>query len=301
MKFVAAVALPILLAGCLSSTAPPETVPVERRSVTLNGTARSFLLLTEGLTPTQSRPLLLMYHGAGGSAEEILNGTSLGLRARAQGMIVASLDAIPGYGARWATNPVDLAIADDVAFTRAVVTDIEAAGFTIDRAKIYAVGFSRGGDFVFQLACRANDLVRGVASVAATMLNTSREWCDVTDFSTHRPGIAVVLGSHDPLMPWDGGLTNRMGAMETTNYWSGRLGCATTPPADSPVAGSGSVAITRYVYDACPGTDLRLYRLEPFGHAWPAYPLPIEDALLSWFTALPAPAAPAAVVRPPSP
>jgi polyhydroxybutyrate depolymerase len=301
VRNVATLILSALLAGCLGSTPTTPKVSVDLRSVTVNGTARSYLLLTEGLEPAQSRPLLLLYHGAGGNAQELLNGTGIALRARAAGMIVASLEAIPGYGGRWATNPVDLPVADDVQFTRIVVSDVEAAGFTVDRSRVYAVGFSRGGDFVFQLACRANDLVRGVASVAATMLYTSREWCDTADFSTRQPGVAVVLGSVDPLMPWAGGLANRMGAMETTNYWAERLGCATTPPVEGPQGSFASVAITRYLHETCGNGDVRLYRLDPFGHEWPAYPLPTEDTLLDWFTSLPPQPTAAAALKRPSP
>jgi polyhydroxybutyrate depolymerase len=279
-----ALPLTVLLASCLGST-DPERIAVDQRGVTVGGAQRSYLLLTEGLAVGQTRPLLLMYHGSGGSAQEFMNGSGIAARARAAGMLVASLDAIPGYGGRWATNPVDLPVADDVAFTRAVVNDIEGAGFSVDRTRVFAVGFSRGGDFVFQLACRAPDLVRGVASVAATMLYTSKEWCDVADFSAKRPGIAVVLGSADPLMPWNGGLANRMGAMETTNYWAARYGCASGGPAEIPEL-SGSPAISRFQYEGCGPTDLRLYRVAPFGHAWPGHPLPTEDALLTWFASL---------------
>jgi polyhydroxybutyrate depolymerase len=299
VKSLPALVLSALALGCVGSTSPAR-IEVEQRQVTVNGVVRSFLLLTDGLTPGQPRPLLLIYHGSGGSAEEIMNGTGIALKARDAGMIVASLDAVPGYGQRWATNPVDLPVADDVAFTRAAVDDIGTTTFVVDRSKIYAVGFSRGGDFVFQLACRANDLVRGVAAVGSTMLYTSREWCDAADFSTRRPGIVMALGSNDPLMPWAGGLSNRMGALETTNYWSGRFGCTTDTPAETHEGVRGSISISRFQYASCGNTDLRLYRLAPMAHTWPGDPLPMESMLLSWFSSLPAQPA-ARAVRSPSP
>jgi polyhydroxybutyrate depolymerase len=232
-----------------------------------------------------ARPLLLVYHGAGGSALDLMNGTRLAIEGHQAGMVVVFLEAVDGYGARWATNPVDLAVVDDLQFTREVVDEIDEE-FPIDRKRVFAVGYSRGGDLVFQLACRAPDFLRGGAAVAATMLNSNRAWCDETASSTVQPAIAMVLGSQDPLMPWDGGLAIRMGALETSSYWGQRNGCRTSAATSLTLPAYQGYRLSRYTIDPCTRADVHLYRIEPVGHSWPNTAFDLDGTLVRWFSSL---------------
>jgi len=271
--------------GCLPTAPADPSLELQARTVMVGDRPRGYYVATpRGGDATARRPLLLLYHGAGGTARDMLFDNGLAMAAVDAGFVVAALEAVPGYGGRWATNPVDLAVADDVAFTRQVVADVGTA-MRVDPDAVFAVGYSRGGDFVYQLACRAPELVRGVAAVAATTLYTTREWCSA-DTASIAPAMLVVLGTVDPLMPWSGGLPNRMGALETTDYWASHYACNPRPPEQQPVPARQGYAVTRYVYPRCARGSVTLYGADPLRHVWPAAAFDVDGMLVSTFVEL---------------
>ncbi|MEO7520678.1 MAG: PHB depolymerase family esterase [Gemmatimonas sp.] len=239
-----------------------DTQPLSQRQVLrIGGFDRTYYVVPPtSATGNPHRPLLLVYHGGGGSATDLLAGTRLAFEGNRAGMVVAFLEAAEGYGARWATSPSDLAVVDDLQFSRAVVDDI-AANFPIDRKRVFAAGFSRGGDLVAQIACRAPDMLRAAAAVASTMPVTSRGWCDTTAQSSVQSSIALVIGSQDPLMPWDGGVTGRMAALETATFWGERNGCRNAVPAPQSFPAYSGFRSSRYTLDACTLAEVQLYRV----------------------------------------
>ncbi len=90
--------------------------------------------------------------------------------------------------------------ADDVAFVRAAIEDIERA-HDVDPRRIYAAGISNGGFFSNKLACDLSDKIAAIASVAATMPEKL-----VAECKPSRPvPVMYMQGSKDPLVPIDGG------------------------------------------------------------------------------------------------
>lgn len=279
--------------ACGEATAPDPAVRLEERSLHLDGFTRSYRFIRPVASGDQPRPLLLLYHGSGGDARELVEITALASTALEAGMIVAALEAVPGYGGRWATNPVDLEIVDDLTFTRAVV-DALAEELPLDRTRVFAVGYSRGGEFVYQLACRAPELVRGVAAVSATLLRSNLEWCEETASEPPSVSVTMVLGSADSIIPWEGG-PKRMGALETMAYWRERSGC---PPSGVeslyPARSRWEVSLTSFA--PCAHGDVRLFRVVPLTHLWPGVAFDVESAIIGGFMA--APAGSANVLRP---
>ena len=70
----------------------------------------------------------------------------------------------------------------------------------VDPSRIYAMGYSNGGGFVYDLACRLNDKVTGVGAVARTMYAESYANCDVN----HPTPIVTILGTNDFISSYDG-------------------------------------------------------------------------------------------------
>lgn len=271
-------------AGCLSTTAPKFVEP-ERHTLTVAGHQRTYVVAPDVGTQPAKRPLLLVYHGAGGTADGILLGTNLGGAGVKAGMIVVALDAVAGSAGRWATNPADLAVVDDVEFSRQVVADV-AKKFPVDTTQVYAVGYSRGGDFVYQLACRAPKFARAVAAVSATTLYTSQEWCEASANQAVHPQLTIVLGTQDPIMPWDGGLPNRMGGPQTAAYWAARYNCGTQAPTQTPVAARAGYQVTALRYGPCARGAVTLYRVEPLAHDWASLAFDVESTLVNEFRAI---------------
>ena len=126
---------------------------------------------------------------------------------------------------------------DDVAFTAAVVEALVAEQL-VDPARVFALGFSNGGQMVIRLVHEAPGLLAGAAVVAATQPVPE-------DFALPLPPapavplpVLLVHGTRDPIVPFDGGPTSLWGfrprgrglsAPETAAYFARRNG-VTTPP-----------------------------------------------------------------------
>jgi polyhydroxybutyrate depolymerase len=278
----------VFASGCLDGLEPPPVRPAtELRVLKIGDHDRQFYLSKGSATTTTApRPLLIVYHGAGDAAYNLYSNTGLAAAGVNAGMVVAFPDAVEGYNARWATNPVDLQIVDDLDFSRKMVDRIteEAA---IDRTRIFAVGYSRGGDLVYQIACRAPEFLRAAAPMASTTLNSNLDWCEETKSNALQPALAVILGSVDPLMPWDGGLEHRMGALATASLFAARNGCRTGAPSEQPVPAYSGYVVKRFVHDPCVKGDVHLYRIESLGHSWPANAFDMDKLLMQWFLAQP--------------
>jgi polyhydroxybutyrate depolymerase len=139
---------------------PPPTPPkvdVTNETITVNGVERTYVLVSPKTPDSVTRPLVLAFHGDGGDGP--------GMRAAYPIETVSSDAAIVAYpsgkkGFGWdlfspnSYNP-------DIAFVTALINSLKSR-FTIDASRIFAVGFSSGGFFINQIACRMPGLLRGI-------------------------------------------------------------------------------------------------------------------------------------------
>src|SRR5207245_1310631 len=109
-------------------------------------------------------PVVLMIHGAGGTARWTLAETGWGAKADQEGFLAVFPQGTPPdprRPAHFRTNPQlwndgparDIAgrqETDDVGFIRALLTDL-AARFAVDEHRVYVTGFSNGAAMTFRL------------------------------------------------------------------------------------------------------------------------------------------------------
>jgi polyhydroxybutyrate depolymerase len=161
---------------------------------------------------------------------------------------------------------------DDVAFARAVIDQV-AERAPLDRARVFAAGFSMGGSMAFALGCLASDAIAGIAVVGMLEAREQEEVC--------RPARAVPLilfvGTADPVTPWGGRTTDDgfhiLGAEATARAWVRRAECAAEPAVDTiPAQDRSGQLIRRYAWRGCTApAGVTLYRLEGGNHTWPFY------------------------------
>jgi polyhydroxybutyrate depolymerase len=96
-------------------------------------------------------PLVLYLHGYGQSSGDIVGDADLVAAVTSLGALLVVPD---GLNRGWSHVGAPRRDRDDLGFLHAVVADAEAR-FPIDRAKVYATGFSIGGSMVWDLACHA--------------------------------------------------------------------------------------------------------------------------------------------------
>lgn len=285
-RAIVLVTLACAASGCLDdfSTEPPATPGVER-TLTVDERARRFRLIgAHGAAPAAGYPLLLVFHGGGGSAEEHISYTDFPGVGSNAGMIVAYMDAAEGTNGRWITHPDDLDLFDDLNYARAVIDAIDNE-LNVDRQRVFAAGFSRGGDFVAQVACRDPQLLRGIIAIASTTSKIIDVWCSETAQSATKPAVTIALGSQDPLMPFAESSTSRMSAPESAHYWAMRNNCELDPPLSSIPAKPG-YRVERWIYTTCTIAPVQLYRIEPLGHLWPSAGFNFEQLMVQWMLRL---------------
>ncbi len=112
---------------------------------------------------------------------------------------------------------------DDVGFTEALIDTISFE-YNIDLSMVYSTGFSNGGYFSFHLACKLNDKIAAIASVAATMTPSTFGNCT----PQHPTPILQIHGTKDPLVPYSGSITSKS-VDEVLNFWINYNNCNPIP------------------------------------------------------------------------
>ncbi len=156
----ASVSIPAAEARTSSCAIAPTGKP---SAVTVPGTGRSLILyLPAGLAPGKPAPLILLFHGSGGSARAVLDKSRLAETADRNGFIIAAADGgiavktgfvwnIPGVPAVGGRMPI-ASDADDVGFVGQAI-DWLIAQRCVDRSRVYATGISGGGRMTSWLGC----------------------------------------------------------------------------------------------------------------------------------------------------
>jgi polyhydroxybutyrate depolymerase len=235
------------------SYAKSDKMRAEPRTVTVGSRARSVFAVEPATAPQKRLPVILVLHGDGGDALGMHADLPLE-RASGDGAYLLYLDYLsPSDGWDLETTENNR----DVAFARAAVDDL-AARASIDRERIYAAGYSRGGFFANLIACQSPGFLRAIASYAGGAPYNQREkW---PNGFTKCPGqkATPLLAIHGTK---DRGVTIDSGRFSAT-YWSYVAGCS-----------ASEVETTGYTecnaYRGCPAGSAVVFCEVPDGIHWP--------------------------------
>jgi polyhydroxybutyrate depolymerase len=153
-------------AGCTATTIQKGR-PLQR-TISVNGVERSYLLdVPNTVLAQRPAPLLLDFHGFQHSGAGVWRVSGFKDLAARDGFITVYPDGLPVQllgtsGAGW--EMFEVPNNRDLAFTRALLDQLEQT-YCVDRARIYATGFSNGGFFSDILACTMADRFAAVAPV----------------------------------------------------------------------------------------------------------------------------------------
>ena len=255
-------------AGCT-----PTPVAGEMHELTSGGRTRSYRLHVPTGTAAGTRlPLVFDLHGSGGNAAGHAKSTAFEALAAREGFAVASLQAedsrwnVPAIGAR----------ADDVQYVSDVIDHI-AARHCIDRARVYATGFSGGGRMSSLLGCRLNHRIAAIAPIGGL------RWTGPC------PGRAVpvlsIHGTADLTNPYEGrgdrGAEWVESVPEALAGWASHNRCQPKLVQEDP---PGPAYTVRYA--GCDsGAEGRLLRIDGLGHVWPRAEIDATAAIWQFFKA----------------
>lgn len=181
-------------AGCSASAI--ETGRDLQHTIDVDGVTRSYILdVPERVQPKTPAPLLFDFHGFSHSAAGVWAVSKFRDLATDDGFITVYPDGLPVHllgreGAGWeifAASPNR-----DIAFTTRLLDHLERT-YCIDRARIFATGFSNGAFFSNLLACTMADRFAAVGPVSGGRITVP---CDPPR------GVPVIIhhGRHDDLV-----------------------------------------------------------------------------------------------------
>lgn len=262
--------------GSMGAPAADASAEVLTRTITIGQTQRSYILFLPD-SPTAlgtGFPLVVVLHGGGGTAEQMMRFSRFNESGERERAVVAYPQGIArswndGRSFRGRDTGVD-----DVGFIRAMVADIGANVTPLDRRRIYAAGISNGGFMSYRLACEAADLFAAVAPVAATMPAELGPRCK----PSAPISVLAINGTADPLVPYGGGDVRVMfrtrgeiwSTDQTIAFWSKHNHCKgdvvvrTLPDRDT----TDQSTVRQLDVHGCTA-PVRLLRVEGGGHTWP--------------------------------
>lgn len=229
-------------------------------------TERSFRVhVPPGYVHGRPTPLVLMFHGGGGSADQFQNRSArMDAVADREGFITVYPEGT-GVLATWnggiccgraAQDDID-----DVAFVDALLDHLESA-LCVDRTRVFASGMSNGAILSHRLACELSERISAIAPVAGTI--------GVANCAPTRDvPVMQIHGSEDGHVPWEGGVgcgptaTSFVSVPESMEGWRTRNGCDATSRATF-TQGNGSCA----AYEGC-SAAVELCTINGAGHSWP--------------------------------
>ncbi|MFF4054095.1 alpha/beta hydrolase family esterase [Streptomyces chartreusis] len=254
-------------------------------SIEVDGRPRTYTVVGQA-DGKPSRALVMIFHGSSQSGQKHrkFTGTAYDNLAKTGEAVVVYLD---GHKGNWndarrnSSFPARTDNIDDIAFTRAAIEKL-AASHRIDTDRVFAVGYSNGGQMVMRLMHEAPELIAGAAVIAAT-LPAPENFLAANVSPTPMP-VALIHGTKDRIVPYAGGEMGwwtrklfkvggrSLSALQTAAYFAEHNGITDEPVRSmlaqkSASTGGTSVELTTYQQQDRP--PVVLYTVHGGGHTIP--------------------------------
>ncbi|KAK9685318.1 hypothetical protein K7432_015534 [Basidiobolus ranarum] len=214
--------------------------------------------------PYKKWPLIIDFHGNGGTPEQQYNNSMYYAYAAGQKYIVVYP---AGVSKHWQGPSYAVPGVDDLQFTTDLL-EVIRNNYCIDSNHIYASGKSNGGGFVDTLACSDNgdEFAAFAMAAAALYTDTSRAGCNKS-----RP-ILEAHGLADRTIPYKGTSDGNGGPLPSIlawlDWWAERDGCPQGNAQKTTVAKTGY----NIIWYTCNGISqvVKHYQVPGLGHCWPS-------------------------------
>lgn len=256
----------------------PRTPQIISDTLVSGDSTRTYLLyVPAAYDGSEEWPLVINYHGFTNSSDFQMALTEMNavadtgqfLVAYPQGLLVSNPftgQIAPGWNLGG-----DLSPNDDITFTSDLIDQI-AAQYAVDPARVYATGWSMGGNMSYDVTFYLSDRIAGFAPVGGQMTEAQ-----IDTLTADRPiPMLQMHGTADPIVPFNGavfpdGTDSFDLATRTAMYWAEMNGCSTmadtTQFAD--VDTTDQSTVTLYSYGDCEaGTEVLFYEITGGGHTW---------------------------------
>ncbi|MHA7128140.1 CE1 family esterase [Algoriphagus namhaensis] len=266
----------VLSAACSNGDSPSPLPPTLEEafyaSMEFGGAERTYFVdLPADYSPAEAYPVIFLMHGGGRLGYEgVREQSQLAELGDREGFIIVYPEGIRTFGFRTfnAGNCCPSATTlgtDDVGFVKALLAKLQNE-LSIDSRRVYAAGFSNGGQLAYRLAHDASETFAAVAAVAGVLQQFP--------FEPSRSVPIIHFHSYlDTTAPYVGGFSDAPNidlefpsVDETLELIARRYGCAS----QKEVVFSDPDRYDHFRYSACEeNAQIELYVSRDGGHSWP--------------------------------
>ena len=255
---------------CLNST---QSITQSMTSILVNEEERIFRLSVPSSEAGTKLPIVIAFHGGGGSEEDFQQQNEFDQLGEEEKFImayaIAESDRTASEG-EWYLNTAATS-KDDNHFSEAIVDELSNS-YCIDEERLYAIGYSLGSMFTYEIACQLNHRFAAVASFAGTM-PVNPETCDLTGSIAvmHIHGKLDYIIDYDEDWDWKEGEHDGVGTMSNIpgmiDFWAQNSNCQSENTHSHLFGGDD---VEHIVHTECDG-DVRIehYGMEAQEHTWP--------------------------------
>ncbi len=245
---------------------------IEHRYLNIDGKKREFYLYSPSAIRGERLPLIVAFHGGGGTAKGMDRLTKLSKLSDKEHFLLVYPQ---GLRKHWADGRTESGEAD-IKFVSTLIGDLAKEGL-VDSSRVFATGISNGGFFSQYLAKKIPSQIAAVASVAATLPDAYLRFEPTTPLP-----VLYILGTKDPLVPYKGGKIggkilrgNRgsvVSAEDAVRFWRCNNGVEAGEGRRT-IVDDGSddgMKITLHEFTSTdPRRDVAVYTIDGGGHTWP--------------------------------
>ena len=244
------------------------------QTIYYDGNNREYeLYIPENYNDSNVVPLLFNFHGGNGTMSDQIYLSDMRSLADENNFIIVYPQAIADPTDDGSLNWIFKGDSDhdDIYFIESIIDELSSQ-YSIDLSRVYACGYSLGGEFVYELLCRLNNKIAAGVVVARTMGQYQYENCN----PEHPTAIMTILGTEDYESNYDGvvynGVTYYISADDTHQYWTNYNNADVNPseiqlPNNNSSDGS---TVTKRIWgngEAC--VSVVELRINGGGHDWP--------------------------------
>ncbi len=287
-RLIAAAFVCFLMAAPARAGNPPLPEP-EILTVSAGKTTREAILYAPAPAATGPRPVVLVFHGGGGSAEWMTSKSAQLTRTLSgAGYIVVYMNGstrrktekLRTWNAVHCCAYAARAKINEAAYADAVIEELDQR-LDIDRARIFLMGHSNGAMLSYRLAGAMKTTPRAIAPISGAIFADQPDLPD-------RTSIFMYHAVDDAVLSYDGNPEDKAERWRTAphvGFLKAEEKLAALKDCSAPTASSfdGGVTLTERT---CPGSSSLVAVTGPSGgHDWPSRPpgYDIEAALLTFF------------------
>ncbi len=252
---------------------PSQSITQSVTSILVDGEERLFRLSVPSSDAGTELAVIIAFHGGGGAEEDFQQQGQFDQLGEQEKFImayaIAEDERTPAEG-DWFLNTAATS-RDDNDFSESIIDELSKA-YCIDDDRLYAIGYSLGSMYTYEIACQLNDRFAAVASFAGTM-PVSPETCNLSGSIAvmHIHGKLDYIIDYDEDWDWKDGEMEGVGTMSNIpgmiDYWAQKSNCQNGNTHAHLFDGD---EVEHIVHSDCDG-DVRIehYGMEAQEHTWP--------------------------------